>query len=78
MIIGHHRGRRNAGAGAPDEATGPADIGIEPYGARPGDTIPVPVRLEKGMERLRIKTVQQEHPASTRPFWNLPLIHGLG
>ena len=53
----------------------PSDIGIEPYGARPGDTIPV--RLEKGMERLRIK-VFNKNIRRTRPFWNLPLIHGLG
>ena len=53
----------------------PADIGIEPYGARPGDS--VPVRLAKNMERLRIKTFNQ-HIRKTRPFWNLPLIHGLG
>ena len=53
----------------------PSDLGIEPYGARPGDS--VPVRLDKGMERLRIKTFNQ-HIRKTRPFWNLPLIHGLG
>ena len=53
----------------------PADIGIEPYGARPSD--PLPVRLEKGMERLRI-AVFNKNIRRTRPFWNLPLIHGLG
>ena len=53
----------------------PADIGIDPYGARPGDS--VPARLAKGMERLRVKTFNQ-HIRKTRPFWNLPLIHGLG
>ena len=53
----------------------PADIGIEPYGARPGD--PIPVRLEKGMERLRIAAFNK-NIRRTRPFWNLPLIHGLG
>lgn len=53
----------------------PADIGIEPYGARAGD--PIPVRLEKGMERLRM-AVFNKNIRRTRPFWNLPLIHGLG
>jgi MFS family permease len=53
----------------------PADLGIEPYGARPGDA--VSVKLEKGMERLRIKAFN-ESIRRTRPFWNLPLIHGLG
>ena len=53
----------------------PADVGIEPYGARAGD--PLPVRLEKGMERLRI-AVFNKNIRRTRPFWNLPLIHGLG
>jgi MFS family permease len=53
----------------------PADLGIEPYGARPGDTMSV--RLAKGLEQLRVKTFNQ-HIRRTRPFWNLPLIHGLG
>ena len=53
----------------------PSDVGIEPYGARSGD--PIPVRLEKGMERLRI-TAFNKSIRGTRPFWNLPLIHGLG
>ena len=53
----------------------PSDIGIEPYGARAGD--PLPVRLEKGMERLRIAAFNK-NIRRTRPFWNLPLIHGLG
>ena len=53
----------------------PADVGIEPYGTRTGDS--APARLSKGMERLRIKTFNQ-HIRHTRPFWNLPLIHGLG
>ncbi len=53
----------------------PADVGIEPYGARGGD--PSPVRLEKSMERLRM-TVFNKNIRRTRPFWNLPLIHGLG
>ena len=53
----------------------PADLGIEPYGARPGDS--VSTKLAKGMEQLRIKTFNQ-HIRKTKPFWNLPLIHGLG
>ena len=53
----------------------PADLGIEPYGSRPGDS--VSARLAKGMEQLRIKVFNQ-HIRRTRPFWNLPLIHGLG
>ena len=53
----------------------PADVGIEPYGARPGDA--VPARLEQGLERLRMK-VFNKNIRRTRPFWNLPLIHGLG
>ena len=53
----------------------PADLGIEPYGARPGD--PVPLKLAQGMERLRI-AVFNKNIRRTRPFWNLPLIHGLG
>ena len=53
----------------------PADLGIEPYGARPGDS--VTAKLGKGLEQLRIKTFNQ-HIRRTRPFWNLPLIHGLG
>ena len=53
----------------------PSDLGIEPYGARKGDS--VPVKLAKSMETLRIKTFNQ-HIRKTRPFWNLPLIHGLG
>ncbi len=53
----------------------PSDLGIEPYGTRSGDS--VQVRLTKGLEQLRIKTFNQ-HIRRTRPFWNLPLIHGLG
>ncbi len=53
----------------------PADLGIEPYGARPGDSSAM--RLGKEMERLRIKVFNQ-HTRRTRPFWNLPLIHGMG
>ena len=53
----------------------PADIGIEPYGARPGD--PPRVKLEKSLERLRQKVFNQQI-RRTRPFWNLPLIHGMG
>ncbi len=53
----------------------PADLGIQPYGTRPGDS--VTAKLAKGMEQLRVKAFNQ-HIRRTRPFWNLPLIHGLG
>ena len=53
----------------------PADLGIEPYGARAGDS--VQVKLAKSLENLRIKTFNS-HIRKTKPFWNLPLIHGLG
>ena len=53
----------------------PADIGIKPYGARPGDTSVA--ALEKNVERLRLRVFNQ-HARRTKPFWNLPLIHGLG
>ncbi len=53
----------------------PSDLGIEPYGTRPGDSSSA--RLAKGLEQLRIKTFNR-HIRGTRPFWNLPLIHGLG
>ena len=53
----------------------PADVGIEPYGARAGDS--VSVRLGQELNQLRIKVFNQ-HIRRTRPFWNLPLIHGLG
>ena len=53
----------------------PADVGIEPYGTRASDS--VSARLAKNMEQLRIKTFNQ-HIRRTKPFWNLPLIHGLG
>lgn len=53
----------------------PADLGIEPYGARVGDS--VTAKLAKNMENLRIKAFNS-HIRKTRPFWNLPLIHGLG
>ncbi len=53
----------------------PSDLGIEPYGARTGES--ATARLAKGLEQLRIKTFNQ-HIRRTRPFWNLPLIHGLG
>ena len=43
----------------------PADLGIEPYGARPGDT--VTAKLAKGLEQLRIKTFNQ-HIRRTRPL----------
>ena len=53
----------------------PSDLGIEPYGTRPGDA--TTARLGKGLEQLRIKVFNQ-HIRRTKPFWNLPLIHGLG
>jgi MFS family permease len=53
----------------------PADLGIEPYGAKSGDT--PPLRLGKELERLRLKVFNQQI-RRTRPFWNLPLIHGMG
>ena len=53
----------------------PSDLGIEPYGTRPGDA--TTARLGKGLEQLRIKVFNQ-HIRRTKPFWNLPLIHGMG
>ncbi|MBT97265.1 MAG: hypothetical protein CL902_01385 [Dehalococcoidia bacterium] len=53
----------------------PADIGIQPYGARPTD--PPPVVRDKTVDRMRQKVFNQ-HTRSTKPFWNLPLIHALG
>ena len=53
----------------------PADIGIQPYGAK--DTDPPPILRDKTVDRLRQKVFNQ-HTRRTKPFWNLPLIHGLG
>ena len=53
----------------------PADIGIQPYGARATD--PPPILRDKAVDRLRQKVFNQ-HTRRTKPFWNLPLIHGLG
>ena len=53
----------------------PADIGIQPYGARPADA-PMIVR-DKTVDRLRQKVFNQ-HTRKPKPFWNLPLIHALG
>ena len=53
----------------------PSDLGIEPYGTRPGES--VSLKLAKNMEKLRISAFNR-HIRKTRPFWNLPLIHGLG
>ncbi|PKB71664.1 MAG: hypothetical protein BZY87_04120 [SAR202 cluster bacterium Io17-Chloro-G6] len=53
----------------------PADLGIQPYGARETDA-PTILR-DNTVERLRQKVFNQ-HVRRTRPFWNLPLIHGLG
>jgi MFS family permease len=53
----------------------PADLGIQPYGTR--DTDPPAVLRDRTVERLRQKVFNQ-HTRRTKPFWNLPLIHGLG
>ncbi|MED5208355.1 MAG: MFS transporter [Chloroflexota bacterium] len=60
---------------APFMRNKPADIGIQPYGARPADA-PMIVR-DKTVDRLRQKVFNQ-HTRKTKPFWNLPLIHALG
>ena len=53
----------------------PADLGMEPYGARDTDT--PTIRMDKKLARMR-QTVFNRHTRRTKPFWNLPLIHGLG
>ena len=53
----------------------PADLGIQPYGAKATD--PPAVLRDKTVDRLRQKVFNQ-HTRRTKPFWNLPLIHGLG
>ena len=53
----------------------PADLGLQPYGARPDD--PVEVIRPSAVEALRSK-VYNQHIRRTRAFWNLPLIHLLG
>ena len=53
----------------------PAVLGIQPYGARATD--PPAVLRDKTVDRLRQKVFNQ-HTRRTKPFWNLPLIHGLG
>ena len=53
----------------------PADLGLQPYGARPDD--PVEVIRPSSVENLRRK-VYNQHIRRTRAFWNLPLIHALG
>ena len=53
----------------------PSDIGIEPYGAKASD--PPRVVREFSIERLRLRMFNR-HIRRTKPFWNLPLIHGLG
>ena len=53
----------------------PADLGIQPYGARATD--PPAALRDKTVDRLRQKVFNQ-HTRRTKPFWNLPLIHGLG
>ena len=53
----------------------PADLSIQPYGARATD--PPAVLRDKTVDRLRQKVFNQ-HTRRTKAFWNLPLIHGLG
>jgi MFS family permease len=53
----------------------PADLGLTPYGARADD--PPEVVRNSAIERLR-RQVFARHMRRTRPFWHLPLIHGLG
>ena len=53
----------------------PSDIGILPYGSIASDP-PLIIR-DKMVERLRQKVFNQ-HTRRTKPFWNLPLVHGLG
>jgi MFS family permease len=53
----------------------PADIGILPYGSIASD--PPLILRDKTVERLRQKVFNQ-HTRRTKPFWNLPLVHGLG
>ena len=53
----------------------PSDIGIRPYGATEDDD-GGPV-IDKSVAKTRLKVFNQ-HIRSTRAFWNLPLIHGLG
>ncbi len=53
----------------------PADVGIKPYGASHDDA--ADLGWSKIVEDLRIK-VFNKHIRSTKEFWNLPLIHGLG
>jgi MFS family permease len=53
----------------------PADLGLTPYGARADD--PPEVVRSPAIERLR-RQVFARHMRRTRPFWHLPLIHGLG
>jgi MFS family permease len=53
----------------------PADLGILPYGSKESD--PPPVLRDKATDRLRQKVFNQ-HTRRTKPFWNLPLVHGLG
>lgn len=53
----------------------PADEGSSPFGARADD--PPEVLRSREVERLRLK-VFNKAMRSTRAFWNLPTIHGLG
>ena len=53
----------------------PADMGIEPYGARADDA--PEAQWSASMHKLRLKVFNQ-HIRKTKEFWNLPLIHALG
>jgi sugar phosphate permease len=53
----------------------PADLGLLPYGATADD--PPEVVRSPAAERRR-RRVFARHMRRTRPFWRLPLIHGLG
>lgn len=53
----------------------PADVGIQPYGARDGD--PPELAIPKDILAVRLKVFGQQI-RRTRAFWNLPTIHGLG
>ncbi len=53
----------------------PADLGINAYGVSSDET--PEIGWSKVVENLRVK-VFNKHIRSTKEFWNLPLIHGLG
>ena len=53
----------------------PADVGLKPFGA--AEDAPPEVPRSQAMERLRAE-VFNRYIRSTRAFWNLPVVHGLG